>query len=276
MSIHEDEIPLSTAGAARIIADACPDLASESVRVLAGAGTTSHVVRIGERHLARFPRTGAEPAAVRSVLEAEHRAMARFAAAAEIPAPEPLAIHDPSAGHQLPWSLQTWVEVDTEGAGFTGTGRGGHLPDHDPWVATCLRRSEGLLPVQELATLWERARVLPREDADLMCHGDLIPPNLLLDERSGGPVLCGVIDTGGFAPADPALDLVVAWHLFDAPAREALRRRLRAPDLQWARGAAWALEQALGLVWYYEQTVPAMAELGRCTLERLLADPVLR
>jgi hypothetical protein len=43
--------------------------------------------------------------------------------------------------------------------------------------------------------------------------------------------------------------------------------------LEWARGAAWAFEQAMGLVWYYRESNPVMADLGRTTLGRILADP---
>ena len=45
-----------------------------------------------------------------------------------------------------------------------------------------------------------------------MSHGDLIPGNVLV----AGDRLSGVLDTGGFGPADPALDLVSAWHLLAA------------------------------------------------------------
>ncbi len=41
---------------------------------------------------------------------------------------------------------------------------------------------------------------------------------------------------------------------------------------EWARGAAWAFEQAVGLVWYYATTNPVMSELGRCSLSRIADD----
>lgn len=39
-----------------------------------------------------------------------------------------------------------------------------------------------------------------------------------------------------------------------------------------ATGAAWAFEQAMGLVWYYEKSNPGMAQLGRRTLARIQED----
>ena len=102
-----------------------------------------------------------------------------------------------------------------------------------------------------------------------MTHGDLIPGNLLVD----GERLVGVLDSGGFAPADPALDLVAAWHMLDRQRRELLRVQLGSDELEWRRGAAWAFQQAMGLVWYYRKTNPAMSTLGRTTLARICATP---
>lgn len=53
----------------------------------------------------------------------------------------------------------------------------------------------------------------------MMTHGDLIPANLLVQKNR----LVGVLDAGGFGPADSALDLVVAWHIFDHDARAVFR-----------------------------------------------------
>ncbi|MDN5855718.1 MAG: aminoglycoside phosphotransferase, partial [Actinomycetia bacterium] len=80
----------------------------------------------------------------------------------------------------------------------------------------------------------------------------------------------GVIDCGDFAPADPALDLVAAWHLMDREQRTLLRAELGCGDIQWRRGMAWAFQQAMGLVWYYADSNPVMSGLGRRTLDRLL------
>ena len=84
--------------------------------------------------------------------------------------------------------------------------------------------------------------------------------------------LVGVIDVGGLGPADPALDLVAAWHLLEAGPRRVLREELGSDDLEWARGRAWAFEQAMGAVWYYEHTNPVMHRMGGTTIRRILAD----
>jgi hypothetical protein len=55
-----------------------------------------------------------------------------------------------------------------------------------------------------------------------------------------------------------------------------LREVLRCDELEWQRGKAWAFEQAMGAVWYYAQSNPAMSRMGRQTLERVLADEPAR
>jgi len=100
-----------------------------------------------------------------------------------------------------------------------------------------------------------------------MSHTDLVPGNVLV--RDGR--LAGVLDGGGFSPADPALDLVAGWHLLDTERRERPRRGLGCDEHEWLRGAAWALAQALGLVWYYDVMNPPLASTGRRTVDRVLA-----
>jgi aminoglycoside phosphotransferase (APT) family kinase protein len=117
--------------------------------------------------------------------------------------------------------------------------------------------------------MWAVLRDLPRgAAADVMNHGDLMPGNVLV---SGDRRLAGLLDVGGLSAADPALDLVSAWHLLEAGPRRALRESLGSGDLEWARGQAWAFQQSMGLVWYYADSNPVMAAIGRRTLNRLMA-----
>lgn len=286
--------------ASNLIADQFPALAGAEVRILPVGGTESTIARIGADLTARFPVHADDPVRVAGRLRAQLAATDAFAAASTVPAPRARGMGRPGHGYPLPWTLQTWVQGDvatpvssadavelardlaalirslrrvpTGGRRFGGEGRGGALTDHDGWVAECLERSADLLDVPALGGMWTALRTLPQTGAPVMSHTDLIPANLLATEGR----LVGVLDAGGFQPADPALDLVCAWHLFDADARAVLREEVGCSHLEWLRGAAWALEQALGLVWFYERTNPPMAALGRSTLARLLADDEVR
>src|SRR5262249_17712635 len=90
-----------------------------------------------------------------------------------------------------------------------------------------------------------------------------------------GNRLVGVLDVGAFGAADPALDLVCAWHLLDRGPRQALRDDPGSADLEGERGKAWGVPQAIGRGWYYLDSNPAMRRPGRHTLQRL-ADPLTR
>jgi aminoglycoside phosphotransferase (APT) family kinase protein len=73
-----------------------------------------------------------------------------------------------------------------------------------------------------------------------------VPGNVLVSDGR----LAGVIDVGGLGPADPALDLVGAWHLLEPGPRQSFREALGCHDRDWGSGKAWAFAQAMGLVWY--------------------------
>ncbi len=295
--MHDDQVPIDLRIARSLIRSQFPLLAGESVHHLPTDGTVNAIFRIGSRHAARFPLRSEDPDTMAESLRTEAAAMTELAQHSPFPTPTPVFVGRPTSSYPIPWSIQTWIPgvvatptgsaastlladdlasliqalraTDTRGRTFSGEGRGGHLPDHDSWMKHCFHESEGLLDVARLRLAWERLRKLPAPGNDVMSHCDLIPANLLVD----GEHLIGVLDGGGFSPADPALDLVAAWHLLDREARQTFRKGLDCSDNEWNRGSAWAFQQAMGLVWYYRHTNPGMAALGRSTLQRILNDP---
>lgn len=268
------------------------------VEPVSGAGTVNAIFRIGEHVVARFPlEPNDDIEAVRHDLEHEAEAARELSGRTPAATPAPLGIGEPGAGYPLPWSVFTWLPgdpatadncsrsddfatdladfilavraIDTRGRTYAGNGRGGELGSHDESIQLCLTNSVGLLDVSTLRSIWDEIRVLPRGGSpDVMNHGDLIPPNVLtVDGR-----LAGVLDVGGYAAADPALDLVSAWHLLDDRRRELLRTYLGCDDDEWRRGRGWAFQQAMGAVWYYADSNPVMSNNCRRTLERIRAD----
>jgi aminoglycoside phosphotransferase (APT) family kinase protein len=294
-SMHPGQLAVAPGTVRALLADQFPEWARLPVTPVEAEGTVSAIFRIGHRLAARFPLQPGDVDEVARGLHAEADAARELAAHTRFPVPEPAALGRPGHGYPLPWSVQSWLpgstatwedpaaseafaddlaeliadlrRIDVRDRTFAGLGRGGDLATHDEWMEICSGRSEGMLDVPRLRRLWGHFRALPRTAADVMTHGDLIPGNLLVSRAR----LVGVLDVGGLGAADPALDLVCAWHLLDTTPRRVLRAALGSDDLEWERGKAWAFQQAMGLVWYYAESNPAMSALGRRTLERILA-----
>ena len=296
--MHANQLVVTIDAVRALVAEQFPAWADLPVQAVAAHGTVNALFRLGDRMAARFPLEPGDVAEKLRWLEAEAAAAGELFGRTRFPTPEPLALGRPGHGYPLPWSVQTWLPgtvateadpggsrpfaedlaefvadvraVDTRGRTFPGSGRGGELTSHDEWMEICFSRSGQLLDVPLLRRMWEALRTAPRPDQrDVMSHGDLIPGNILVADGR----LAGVIDVGGFGPADPALDLVGAWHLLDAGPRQVFREKLACDDHEWERGKGWAFVQSMGMVWYYVESNPVMAAVGRRTLDRLVAAP---
>ena len=81
-------------------------------------------------------------------------------------------------------------------------------------------------------------------------HGDLDARNWLV--RDGR--ISGVIDWGSMGVGDPAVDVMVAWKLRSAAARDAFREALPIDEATWERARGWALSQAVAILAYYTPT----------------------
>jgi aminoglycoside phosphotransferase (APT) family kinase protein len=273
-----------------------PAWRGREIRAVGSSGTVNAIYRIGADLAARFPLMASDAGQARRELAAEAAAASALAGRTRFATPQPVALGQPGAGYPMPWSVQTWVAgitaddrdpgasagfacdlaefitgvraISTGGRRFSGGGRGGVLRDHDAFVRTCLSRSGSLLDVPRLERMWPRMRELPRGlDPDVMSHKDLIPGNVLVSAEG---LLAGVLDVGDLGPADPALDLVAAWHLLEAGPRHAFRDHLGCDEPTWRRGQAWAYQQAIGAAWYYATSNPAMSRMGTRTLGRIL------
>jgi aminoglycoside phosphotransferase (APT) family kinase protein len=295
VQMHANQLTVSPETVRALVDEQFPQWRRLPIQGIASQGTVNAIFRIGDHIAARFPLE--DVGSTRRRLEAEAEAARELVGRTRFRTPVPVAIGEPGAGYPLPWAIQTWLPgvvateedpgssvafardlaefiagmraIDTRGRTFRGTGRGGDLRLHDAWMETCFGHSERLLDVPRLRRMWTVMRSLSRGPAgDVMTHGDLIPGNVLVSDGR----LAGVLDVGGLGPADPAVDLVCAWHLLEAAPRQVFRHELGPDDLEWERGKAWAFEQAMGAVWYYTESNRAMSQMGRRTLERLMTE----
>jgi aminoglycoside phosphotransferase (APT) family kinase protein len=296
--MHPGQLSVSPVTVRTLVADRFPQWQHLHIEAVSSPGTVNAIFRIGDQFVARFPLIPDDDvAAVRDRLQREAAAAEELIGNTPFPTPRPIAIGEPSVGYPLPWSINTWLPgepataddcsesnsfaidlgdfinavraVDIRGRAYDGNGRGGDLFSHDQWMEECLTYSEGLLDVATLRSIWAEMRDLPRGDTpDVMNHRDLIPPNTLVANGH----LVGVLDVGGLGAADPALDLVSAWHLLDTERRQILRNHVGCDEAEWQRGRAWAFQQALGAVWYYVDSSPTMSAGCRRTLDRIVTD----
>ena len=296
--MHANQIHVSIETVRNLVGRQFPRWATQPISPVNSEGTVNAIFRIGDRWAARFPLQPGDFDAIRQWLQREADAAGELIGRTSVPVPEPVAIGEPGGDYPLPWSVQTWLPGETAtaqdpaasqefasdlaqfirevraigvaGRRFAGRGRGGDLRAHDEWMTTCFERSGDLVDVARLRRVWSRVRELPRTAPDVMTHGDLTPGNVLVSDGR----LAGVLDVGGLGPADPALDLVGAWHLLDSGPRELLKAGLQSDGLEWERGKAWAFAQAMGTIWYYVKSNPTMSCMGQRTLERILATEV--
>jgi aminoglycoside phosphotransferase (APT) family kinase protein len=124
-------------------------------------------------------------------------------------------------------------------------GRGIPLVERDPDIRYWLARFDGASAV---TAEWERAlAAAPWDGPPVWHHGDLDARNWLV--RDGR--ISGVIDWGSMGVGDPACDVMVAWKLGSAAARDAFREALPTDDATWERARGWAVSQAVAILAYY-------------------------
>lgn len=294
--MHDDQLDLHVDVVAALVREQHPHWAGQPLRRVASHGTVHLLWRLGDDLVLRFPMQDGDAEVTARRLAAEAEAARWVTGRVPVATPEPVALGVPGPGWPLPWAVYRWLPGDiasaagvadspcfardlaavvtslraqpTEGRRFAGAGRGGRLQDQDEYVAAGLAQARDLIDTAALGLLWQRLRTAPRSEPDAWTHGDLMPGNLLVAHGR----LVGLIDVGGVAVADPALDLMPAWNLLTARSRLAFRAAADVDGAAWDRGRGWALAQAVGCLWYYRETNPVMSRTAHRTLTALLDD----
>ncbi|MBB4740314.1 aminoglycoside phosphotransferase (APT) family kinase protein [Actinoplanes octamycinicus] len=296
MKMHPDQVDISAGTVAALVASQFPEWRALPIVPVPSDGTVNALFRLGDDIVLRFPLRPAAGEERRQELADEQENARRVRRHVPLPVPEPLGLGRPGPGYPGFWSLSRWIPgrtvtpremgdpdvfaadlagfvtavhaIDTEGRVWNGRSRGGPLHLADAEVRQALRASGRLTDTGRLARIWDECRDAPAgAGPGVWLHGDLMPGNLLV--RDGR--LAAVIDLGAMAVGDPAVDLMPAWNLLPASARETYRRALAVDDATWQRGRGWALVQAIMALPYYVDTNPAMAATARHTLDALLA-----
>lgn len=251
----------------RLLREQAPHLAGLPVRASRTSGSSNAVFRIGDELAVRLPRTDDF---VADLLK-EVRWLPHLAPHLPVAVPEVVAVGEPSATFPRPWSVVSWVPgelpdaldgaqqmalaeslgdflqqlhaIDAAGvptgAEVWGYRCGEPVTDEiDGWADEAADLLADLFDPRAVREAWRRLRdVPPATHAACWVHTDLSAENLLVGQDGG---LAGVIDFGGIGVGDRSVDLLYAWSILDAPAREVLRTASAADEATWARARAWA------------------------------------
>ena len=85
--------------------------------------------------------------------------------------------------------------------------------------------------------------------------------------------ISGVIDWGAMGVGDPACDVMVAWKLHSAVARDAFRDALPTDDATWERARGWVVSQAVAALAYYTpENNPALYHEAEAWLRLVMSE----
>lgn len=288
--IHADETHIDDALVGQLVADQFPQWAELPLRRIKSPGTSNAIYRLGDDLYARLPLT---PGAAAKV-DREYVWIPKLESLVSTPIPTPLAKGNPGSGYPFDWTICKWlagsnpVEGQLENpqalakdlAAFVKElraiklpngpqgGRGRHPKVQDEWTRTAIKELEGKIDTDAALREWEKVVKIPEWDGKpVWIHGDLMPGNLLVE----GGRLSAVLDFGCLNVGDPAADMIPAWNMLPADARDTYRQAVGVDDATWARGKGWALTMALLQLPYYEHSHPAMAANARFTINAVLS-----
>ena len=294
--LHTDEVDIDVELVEGLVADQFPQWVGRPVGEVRPQGTDNAMFRLGDDLAVRMPRTLDRAAGIAH----EREWLPRIAAHLPVGVPLPVATGRPGRDYPCAWAVTSWLpganptaaadddahqlavdlaefvaalqSIDTrgeQGVGPLWSYRGGPLAARQPDTRAAIVACDGLLDTQLVTDVWEDvSRVTEGVGPPRWIHTDLQPGNLLV----AGHRLCGVIDFGGLAIGDPAVDTIVAWNLLGAESRQTFRETLDVDDETWARGRAWALSIGLVALPYYQHTDRTLAQVSRRQIDAVVSD----
>ncbi|WP_221767489.1 aminoglycoside phosphotransferase family protein [Nocardioides sp. LS1] len=285
---------------AQLIRDQAPHLADLPVRVSPASGSSNWVFRLGEALSVRLPRADEY---VDDLLK-EVRWLPHLAPHLVSPVPGVIAVGESSQAFPRPWAVLSWLPGDlphaldeaqqvrfaeTLGAfaqslhavDTTGAPRGAEhwgyrcgepVTDQiDTWAERAATALADRFDAAAVREAWRRLRRVPAATQPVCwVHTDLSAENVLVGDDGR---LAGVIDFGGLGIGDPSVDLLYAWSLLDAPARDVLRAAAGADEATWARARTWAfVGPGLLTIAGYRHSMPARSERLGSMVESIAAE----
>lgn len=264
--IPQAEVDVTVTLVRDLLAEQHPDLADRGLLPV-GGGWDNVIVRVGTDLVARLPR---RRVAADLILH-EQRWLPELTKDLPIPIAAPVRVGRPGCGYPWPWSICHWFDGDVAAdvaladpaseadrlGGFVhafhrrapaeaphNPFRGHSVDELVPRILANLARL-GVAP-PGLARLIDRLAAAPAWGGPpVWLHGDLHTANLLVADGR----IVAVLDLGDLTSGDPAVDLAVAWMLFEPAERARFRTAAGggAPidDATWDRARLWGIHFAL-------------------------------
>jgi aminoglycoside phosphotransferase (APT) family kinase protein len=295
--MHADEVDIDAALVGRLVGSQFPEWAELPLEPVRFLGTDNAIYRLGDELAVRLPRRRQNVLQ----LEKERRWLPQLAACLPLAVPVPLAAGQPADGYPFEWAVYRWLQGEpgtatpiadlaqaaSDLAGFLAAlqkidpaggpppgehnfFRGEPLTARDEDARAAIAALGDEVDSAAMTAVWEAALAAPEWGrAPVWIHGDLDARNLLVDDG----MISAVIDFGSLGIGDPACDVMVAWKLLSAEARELFCRALAVDDATWARARGWAVSQAAGALTYYTlETNPVLVREARHWLAEVLVD----
>lgn len=179
---------------------------------------------------------------------------------------------DRQAAGDLAAFIRALRAIDTTGAPLANPGphaRGVPLVHRDELVRECIDQTRDLVDSRRVTEVWDACLTAADWAGEpAWIHADLMRGNILAHQGK----LSAVIDFGALRAADPAVDLLPAWHVFDGTARRVFRDESGLDDAAWWRGLGWALSIELVAVPYYRDLAPERNRRSLEVIDAILAD----
>lgn len=294
--MHGDaEVTVTEEQVVALLSEQFPDLADRPLARVQAWGTDHVIYRLGDALSVRLPKIGwaTEQA------DKEARWLPVLAPQLPVEVPAPVGLGQPGHGYPYAWCISPWLvgenptpggpvdqrvlavelaefvlalqRIDTTGAPPPSPDkRGAPLVNSDRSTRHCAELLRDETDVDALLAIWQAGVEAPAwHRAPVWVHRDLADGNLLT--RDGH--LTGVIDWGGLSAADPAVEIMCAWNLFEADTRD-----LYLDALGWVdpatriRGLAWAVSTAVHALPYYRDTNPDIVRRSWRAVEAALAE----
>ncbi|MEU9951106.1 aminoglycoside phosphotransferase family protein [Streptomyces sp. NPDC047939] len=289
--MHADEPETDDALVRRLITAQFPHWSGLRVERVGAAGTANAMYRLGADLVVRLPRTAGSA----DDTAKEQHWLPRLASSLPVAIPAPLGAGVPGEGYPHPWSVYGWLDGSCPAVGDTAeavplardlarfvtalhcvdpTGgppsyRSEPLAARDTAVREALADLTTEIDTAAAAEIWQTALRAPAPAGPpVWIHADLQPGNMLTADGR----LTAVIDFGCLGLGDAAVDLIAAWYVLPAAARDTFRTAVEADDAAWARGIGWALSIALMELQHYRETNAFMADTARHVIAEILAD----